>query len=425
MNTRPGHPAGSHTHLERTPYVSTRIVGDAPPAEGAASCLWSLNVELTERCNNACVHCYINRPADDVQAAERELPTAAWKQVLTEAASLGCLSVHFTGGEPLLRKDFANLYIFARRLGLKVLLSTNATLITAELADMFARVPPLEGIQVSLYGMTAGSCDAVTGRPGSFDAAWEGVRLLRERHIPFAVGWAVLPQNRPETDRLREWADATPEMAEPPSFAVALSLRARRDSPGKNDLIRALRLPPEEFVRVQNQVAENRRNHLLRFCSQFAGPQGDRLFRCHAGRHQLTVDAYGVLQLCLLLRHPETVYDLKQGSLQEACAEFGPDVRRRRARNPEYLRRCARCFLATLCEQCPAQSWMEHGTLDAPVQYFCDVTHAEATELGLLREGEKSWEVEDWKQRINRCLAKTQGPGRPLPANTKGECHAT
>ena len=72
------------------------------------------------------------------------------------------------------------------------------------------------------------------------------------------------------------------------------------------------------------------------------------------------------------------------------------------ATNPLYLERCARCFLHGLCEQCPAKSWMEHGTLDTPVEYLCQVAHAQARYLGLLEEGERAWEVPDWQQRLAR-----------------------
>jgi hypothetical protein len=68
--------------------------------------------------------------------------------------------------------------------------------------------------------------------------------------------------------------------------------------------------------------------------------------------------------------------------------------------DPEYLKRCARCFLKGLCEQCPAKSWSEHGTLDTPVEYLCLVAHAQALDLGLLAEGEKGWEVSAWRDRI-------------------------
>jgi radical SAM protein with 4Fe4S-binding SPASM domain len=102
----------------------------------------------------------------------------------------------------------------------------------------------------------------------------------------------------------------------------------------------------------------------------------------------------------MMLRHPEAVYDLKKGSLKDALTDFFPKLREMKATNPDYLVRCARCFLKGLCEQCPAKSWMEHGTMDTPVDYLCLVAHARALDIGLIKDKEKAWEVEDWKERV-------------------------
>ena len=75
-------------------------------------------------------------------------------------------------------------------------------------------------------------------------------------------------------------------------------------------------------------------------------------------------------------------------------------MREKKAVDPDYLKRCARCFLKGLCEQCPGKSWLEHGTLDTPVEYFCEIAHVLARHLGLLREREMGWEVRDWRERI-------------------------
>ena len=99
------------------------------------------------------------------------------------------------------------------------------------------------------------------------------------------------------------------------------------------------------------------------------------------------------------------MYDLRQGTLREGLTGFFPKVRERRATNPDYLRRCARCFLKGLCEQCPAHAWSEHGTLDTPVEYLCQVTHAQAVYLGLLAEGEHAWDVADGPARAERLYA--------------------
>jgi radical SAM protein with 4Fe4S-binding SPASM domain len=104
--------------------------------------------------------------------------------------------------------------------------------------------------------------------------------------------------------------------------------------------------------------------------------------------------------MCLALRHPDTVYDLRKGSLRQALQEVFPRTRERRAENQEYRRKCAVCFLRGLCGQCPAKSWMEHGTLDDPVRYLCCLAHTQARQLGLLDDGERAWEVGDWSRRI-------------------------
>jgi radical SAM protein with 4Fe4S-binding SPASM domain len=364
--------------------------------------LESLDIELTERCNCNCIHCYINLPADDRNALGRELSTEEVKEILRRATSLGCLRVRFTGGEPLLREDFSEIYTAARRLGLRVALLTNATLITPKTAKLLASIPPLEPIEITFYGMERESYEAVTRTPGSFQAARQGIHLLVAEGIPFIVKGALLPPNRLEVERFEQWASTIPWMDMPPLYSLLFDLRARRDSMEKNRHIRALRISPEDLIEFLSRRREEYLKQVRAFCSGFTQPPGSGLFPCGAGVGGACVDAYGVFQMCLLLRHPDTVYNLKEGSLRHAIEEFVPKVRQLKARNREYLDRCARCFLEGLCEQCPAQSWMEHGTLDTPVEYLCEITHAQARKVGLLGDNEMSWEVKDWRERIER-----------------------
>ena len=368
-----------------------------------------LDLELTERCNNDCIHCCINLPGDDVQARSRELSTSMIIAILKEAAELGALSVRFTGGEPLLRDDFTDLYLGARRLGFKVMLFTNARLVTPDLARLFARIPPLNVIEVTVYGMGWESYEAVSRVPGSYEEFRRGVGLLLSEEVPFVVKGAVLPANRKEMEEFEVWARSIPAMDRPPQYPMFFDLRGRRDSPFKNRLIRSLRISPEDGVILLRRRGRAYLQEMGQFCGKFMGPPGDRLFSCSAG-HPPSLDAYGMLQPCLLLRHPAMVYDLKQGSLKDAINNFFPRLQAEtRATNPDYLDRCARCFLKGLCEQCPAKSWAEHGTLDTPVEYFCQVAHAQALDLGLLLPGERSWQVADWQERITKVRGKSHG----------------
>ena len=382
-----------------SPYLLKVSSRDASFWKNVKPLLGHLDMELTERCNNNCIHCCINLPANDGVAKKKELSTAAVKEILNEAASMGCLSVRFTGGEPLLRDDFEELYLCARKLGLTVLLFTNATLMTPSLAELLSRIPPLEEIEVSVYGMKKTSYEAVTRAPGTFEAAWRGINLLLEKNVPFVVKGALLPPNKEEVQAFESWASTIPCMEGPPSYSMFFDLRCRRDEK-KNDSIRKVRTAPEEGVRFLARRNEERLKEMRTFCSRFMGPTGDKLFSCGAGINAGCLDAYGGFQLCMNLRHPDTVYSLAKGSLEEAMSRFFPKVRAMKAKHPAYLARCARCFLKGLCEQCPAKSWAEHGTLDTPVDYYCEIAHTEARALRLLRKDEKAWEVKDWKERI-------------------------
>ncbi|HEY9073540.1 MAG TPA: radical SAM protein, partial [Desulfobaccales bacterium] len=297
--------------------------------------LGRLDLELTERCNNDCIHCGINLPENDFSARQRELSSDEVKEVLKEAAALGALSVRFTGGEPLLREDFIDLYLYARRLGLKVVLFTNARLITPELGDLLARIPPLEKIEVTAYGLKPQSYEAVSRVPGSFAEFWRGLGFLLERRIPLVVKGALLPPNYAEMDAFEAWAATLPAMDAPATYSMFFDLRGRRDSPSKNRRIQGLRLSPEEGVAVLRRHRKSYLKEMREFCSKFMGPAGDLLFSCGAG-HGACVDAYGSLQACLPLRHPELVYDLHRGSLKDALTNYFPQLRQEtRAANPD------------------------------------------------------------------------------------------
>jgi radical SAM protein with 4Fe4S-binding SPASM domain len=379
-------------------YISRKNMSHYPLWKGEGPAVDHLDIELTERCNNACIHCCVNRPAGDKRSRTRELDTTAWKDILHQAAGLGVMTVRFTGGEPLLREDFPELYLFARRLGLRVMLFTNARLITPQIAALLADIPPLEEIEISVYGMKSESYEAVTGVDGSYAGFLSGVQLLLDRKIPFVVKGALLPPNKKEMAEFAAWAATNPRMDAPPAYAMFFDLRGRRDSVAKNSMIRRLRVSPEEGLAILTRHPDSYRKEMSEFFEKFLSPPGDRLFTCGIG--PCCVDAYGVFQPCLSLRHPDLTFDLKKGALKEAVAVVYPRLKEMRAVNPIYLERCARCFLRGFCEQCPAKSWSEHGTLDTPVEYFCRVAHAQARFLGLVREEERAWDVRDSRERI-------------------------
>ena len=371
-------------------YSETRTIAGSGLLKKLDTPLIQLDMELTERCNNNCVHCYINLHEKDKVARQTELSLEKIKDILGQAADLGCLMVRFTGGEPLLREDFPDIYLHARQLGLKVILFTNATLIDDDLIDLFSHIPPLKEVEVSVYGMTKSSYDAISRARGSFERAFAGMEKLLNATIPFVVKGIFPLGHENDLSAFEQFARKIPWMTGAPDMVMHYDLRARRES-GKNRQIRMYRIPPESWIDHLKQVGgkspANDAGRLL-----VASEDRQKLFTCEAGKTPC-VDAYGCVQACLLLRHPETVYDLNTGSLKDALGCFFPAMLEKKAENPNFMARCGRCILRGLCDQCPAKSWMEHGTLDTPVDYYCRLAHIEAEYAGMIPRGAKGWKL--------------------------------
>jgi len=134
----------------------------------------------TQRCNLNCVHCYAR--AQD-RAYSGELTTADGKALIRDLADFGVPVILFSGGEPTLRNDIIELATWAKELGVRPVLSTNGTLITAQLADEIAEVGFGE-VGVSIDGIGAVN-DRFRGREGAFEAALSGIRHLvaRKRRV--------------------------------------------------------------------------------------------------------------------------------------------------------------------------------------------------------------------------------------------------
>jgi MoaA/NifB/PqqE/SkfB family radical SAM enzyme len=129
---------------------------DHLPDRFPLACQW----EVTCRCNLHCVMCYtdcFNEP----ERIRQELSTAELLRIMEELAQAGCLELCLTGGEPLARPDFFQIYERAIKLGFLVTLFTNGTLITESIADRLATLPPHRA-DISLHGMTETTFEQVT-----------------------------------------------------------------------------------------------------------------------------------------------------------------------------------------------------------------------------------------------------------------------
>lgn len=396
----------SYSNQMKHPFLQKRCLwSPGIPFSRASHRPQSLDIELTQRCNNACIHCFINLPERDLKALKSELSTETWKSILSEAADLGVLDIRFTGGEPLLRPDFADLYLHARRLGLMVSLATNGRLLTPELGDLFHSIPPLGAIEISVYGLTATSYEKVSLVQGSFAEMMQGIDVLKRYRIPFSLNFSLLPPTMTEEHRIATWEKKVAgrkRAAHPvPVINDLLHLRVNRDSKTKNRAIARMRLVPSHILSLLDKDPRFPQDFLDYLPRLLRRVRPSSPFVCGLACNG-SIDSRGMFQPCLLLRHPDFRRSVLDTSLKEIASTVTKHATKKRVWSSAFRSTCGRCFFYGFCEQCPGHAWVEHGTLDTPVQYLCELMHVIARRLGLLAPGEKAWEVTDWEQRLRR-----------------------
>jgi radical SAM protein with 4Fe4S-binding SPASM domain len=332
-------------------------------------------IELTERCNLCCQHCYIHDPARDREIRSRELSTEQWFSIFDDLADVGCLWMTWTGGEILLRKDFSDLYQYAKRKGFLIVLFTNGTLLTPELVSFLAEWYP-HYVEITLYGMTPETYERVTGVPGALDHCLSGIEGLHRAGIPLRLKTVTMTLNHHELQSMYD-------------YAASLGLEFRHDGVlrptfyGKD--IQDLRLSPERIVEldfVRPTAAESFRSaYELTVDAAETNPLFDsgRLYNCGAGFRSFHIDPYGQLTGCHMVRSPG--YDLMSGTFREGWEEFLGAQRNRRIRH-EFA--CTDCDLVALCQRCPAFSELENADPETVVEFACEVAHLRAERLGVL-----------------------------------------
>ena len=330
-------------------------------------------IEISNRCPLACAHCYNNLPMDDLAARVRELSTAEHKRLLDELADQGCLWLLFTGGEIFARRDFLEIYAYARSKGFLITLFTNGTLITERIADFLASMPPFL-IEITLYGATRATYEELTRVPGSYDMCLRGIDLLLERKLPLKLKTVAVSINKHELPAMRQMAaDRGVE------FKFDAMINPRIDC-SSSPL--AVRLTPTEIVELDLEDAEHV-SEWKRLARDFGPPvyvEGESrpLYDCGGGISTFAVDPYGELSICVL-SHKDS-YNVRDGNFKEGWDDYIWGVRSRKITRPT---KCTGCKLKSMCGNCAANAELETGDNESPVDFLCQVAHLRAMTLDI------------------------------------------
>ncbi len=337
----------------RTKAFIARVQSSRVPACGS--------IELTHRCNLACTHCYVNLPAADRGAQVREMTTAQVCKLIDELADLGTLSLTLTGGEPLLRPDFPEIYRHAHQKGIMVVVYSNATLITSKIIDLFTEMPPKK-VDITQYGYTAETYDKVTDAgDGQYWRFRRGLDRLRKAGITVALKTVAIRSNVHEVFEIKKFAER-----EGLKFRMDPVICPRIDG-GKGPLKE--RLSPAEVAELENRD-DKARDQYKQFYDREIGevPETDALYQCGAGSNFL-IDPYGRLHMCELSRRLS--FDVLTHGFAKGWFEAVPEQKKRKRPHNEG---CGSCSTHAGCSNCVGMAELE-GLIPADGNsYFCSVT---------------------------------------------------
>jgi len=290
--------------------------------------------------------------------------------MLDQLADEGCLWLLLTGGEPFIRRDFLDIYTYAKKKGLLVSVFTNGTMITPRIADYLADWRPFN-IEITLYGSTQNTYERVTGVSGSFKRCMEGIELLLERNLSLKLKSVIMTLNDHELWDMKAFSEGLGV-----DFRFDAELNIRLDG-GKGPA--EFRLSPRDVVEL-DRADEKRMEGWREFEAMFGGkpPKTDSLYQCGAGIGTFHIDSTGNLSACMMAREPN--YDLSQGTVHLAWVDFLPGVLEQKWKSDSP---CKLCELNAMCTQCPGMAYIEHGDQETPVDYLCQIAHLRAEALTL------------------------------------------
>jgi radical SAM protein with 4Fe4S-binding SPASM domain len=333
---------------------NNKVVADRVPVSGM--------IELTRVCNLKCVHCYLGEGEERFRNGD-EMTTAQVFDVIDQIAAAGCLYLTLTGGDPMMRRDFPDVYRHAKEAGLLVTVMCDGVLVTEKIVDLFCELPP-DAVEVSVYGATAETYEKITRVRGSFKHCVRGIRRLVDGGFHVRLKTVLMTLNAHEGELMRDLAaDFGLPMRMDGAIFPCLHTGDKRPMD--------LRVPPRELVQIELADPKAVSSWIEYLDKPSTEAPADKLYVCGAGVTGFYIDPYGSLYPCMMTTRYR--YNLLESDFQTLWSEKMDELH---AKKPRADYECAGCELQRACASCPGFHDQEHGAEDIKSDYVCDTAKA-------------------------------------------------
>ena len=317
----------------------------------------SASLDLTSSCNLKCLHCFLRYEGVN----SRDRTTQEVIQVLDTLQEFGVLFLVLTGGDPFLRPDFKPIYLAAKKHGFFLTLFSNGTLLNEDLMDFLADHPPRR-IELTAYGHTEATYEAVTGVPGSFRRFRQAVDGLQRRGLLLRLKSMALRTNAHELESIRAWA-----LGLGCDFRYDAIVHPCLDGDGHplNE-----RLTPSAIAQFRYRDRERLPGSASADNATVMSPRKN-LFECGAGLLTAHVDAQHQVHPCMSWR--QDPFDMTGRPTLAAWQTHIIGLRNR----PPPGGPCDYCPDRAQCQSCAAYSLLETGTASGVPKFFCQLVSEE------------------------------------------------
>jgi radical SAM protein with 4Fe4S-binding SPASM domain len=334
-------------------------------------------LELTARCNLSCQMCYVRREGADPSIAAHEVSATAWVDIARQALREGSLFLLLSGGEPLLRRDFFEIYDPLSRMGFFLTLFTNATLLGDREVAVFAQRPPSK-VVVTLYGATAETYGRVCGDPSAFSRAVAGVRRLVAAGVRTELRATLNRDNVGDQAALEDLSEElvgvrkmeTSVLLTPAVRGACTQPRERRLSPEELAARRVTETACDSILAGEAGEPVSVRSlsgSIAREVAAQGGPfAAPPPMFCAGGRGSFWIAWDGRMLPCALMDQPFTL-PLRDG--------FAPSWRQLTGATDHIpgAAECRACAHRPYCSVCPGRLQAETGSFTTTTPYLCEL----------------------------------------------------
>jgi AdoMet-dependent heme synthase len=317
----------------------------------------SAHLDITWRCNERCVHCYLDHEG------KNEMSTEEIKEVLRQLADCGTFFLSISGGEPLLRRDCFEILEYARKLGFNVKLKTNAVMIGAKEAARLRQLG-IEQVQISVYSDQPEIHDAITKLPGSLRRTLAAVRHLKANDVKVSLTNVLMKHNVNSGKAVQRLAkEIGVEFHIDPTITPMLN--------GDRSIL-SLGISKEELDEVFH--TEEFIGNVGEFCAPVAAVDDDVLdgYSCSAGHTLAYISPSGDVFPCV--QFPMPCGNVREKTFREIWwrSEALTELRSVQVRD---LPTCSQCGHVAYCTRCPGLAYME-GNMRGPSSADCTKSEA-------------------------------------------------